>query len=645
MRLINIVPLFPDRIDYMVAEAKRLYAAAGLDEVMLCMTLHPEGEQPAEKVELFRRIFRQYRAALQASGIKVGILFQSLIGHGWPGAPAGVASWPRVETVDGEPSDRYCILNPDFRDYLAATVRTMAAEKPFALLVDDDFRQIDGHGLECFCPRHLAQFNAGNDRPVGADELRSRLRAASPQDSCLRRFETLRVGNLLELAALVRRAIDEVAPEINCGYCTPGYEMLSAGRIAGVLAGRHRPFIRLCNANYLERDIRDLPAMHYRTQALKRMMPAEADLLDESDTFPHHRYSKAAVGLDTKLTLAAWNGLDGAKLWLTNLNWPDAAAEAPYDAVLAANRRRYAVLRETMRSARPTGLVTPLPSPASYRKLWHPLRPWECFYAADWQCLVTNHYGIPGRYAELGEGDGIFLVSGDMLRFFSDAEVAALLEKRLLLDGSAALALAERGFETDLGVGVVAGFFRCGCELDLATGARLPFMNDGSAPLLTPLSERTLTLSQLQELPYHCAQQGTPVGSGVTVFDNSRGGRVAVWSQPLTMPMLLHPLRRRLLIRTLERLNGGRLEVAVESDQDVLALSAGLPAGELLLVCNLNFDCLKEIELRLKAPVRRLERLTGAGEWCETACEPLPDGIRIPHSLYPYENIILKISR
>ena len=161
MRLINIVPLFPDRIDYMVAEAKRLYAAAGLDEVMLCMTLHPEGEQPAEKVELFRRIFRQYRAALQASGIKVGILFQSLIGHGWPGAPAGVASWPRVETVDGEPSDRYCILNPDFRDYLAATVRTMAAEKPFALLVDDDFRQIDGHGLECFCPRHLAQFNAG----------------------------------------------------------------------------------------------------------------------------------------------------------------------------------------------------------------------------------------------------------------------------------------------------------------------------------------------------------------------------------------------------------------------------------------------------------------------------------------------------
>ena len=63
---------------------------------------------------------------------------------------------------------------------------------------------------------------------------------------------------------------------------------------------------------------------------------------------------------------------------------------------------------------------------------------------------MTNHYGIPGRYAELGEGDGIFLVSGDMLRFFSDAEVAALLEKRLLLDGSAALALAERGFETDL---------------------------------------------------------------------------------------------------------------------------------------------------------------------------------------------------
>ena len=42
MRFVNIVPVFPENVDYMVSEAKRLYEECGIDEPTLCMTLHPE---------------------------------------------------------------------------------------------------------------------------------------------------------------------------------------------------------------------------------------------------------------------------------------------------------------------------------------------------------------------------------------------------------------------------------------------------------------------------------------------------------------------------------------------------------------------------------------------------------------------------
>lgn len=52
MRFINVVGLFPGRLDYMVSEAKRLQKESGLNEVALCLTLHPEGF-PATKSRFF----------------------------------------------------------------------------------------------------------------------------------------------------------------------------------------------------------------------------------------------------------------------------------------------------------------------------------------------------------------------------------------------------------------------------------------------------------------------------------------------------------------------------------------------------------------------------------------------------------------
>ena len=87
VRFINIVGILSIGAECMAKEARRVREVTGVDEVALSLTLHPEGIPAIRKAEFYTELFRQYRKALEGSGVKAGILLQSLIGHGWPGAP------------------------------------------------------------------------------------------------------------------------------------------------------------------------------------------------------------------------------------------------------------------------------------------------------------------------------------------------------------------------------------------------------------------------------------------------------------------------------------------------------------------------------------------------------------------------------
>lgn len=71
MKMINIVGVFPGQVDYMVSEAKRLQREVGINETMLCMTLHRQGGERLEKVMLHKQIFREYQDKLRALELKL----------------------------------------------------------------------------------------------------------------------------------------------------------------------------------------------------------------------------------------------------------------------------------------------------------------------------------------------------------------------------------------------------------------------------------------------------------------------------------------------------------------------------------------------------------------------------------------------
>jgi hypothetical protein len=622
----------------MVSEAKRLYKECGIDEPTLCMTLHPQGSPLEEKVELHRRVLHEMLEKLAGTPIKVGVLFQTVLGHRVDSRCD--EPWQHVENLENTESGRMCILDPHYREYTYNMVRTIAAEHPYSLMVDDDFRQINVAGLECFCPAHMAQFNEGLEHPLTADELKEAVRNARPGDPLLERFERLRRQNLIDVAKLIRKAIDSVAPGLRCGCCTPAWEFLIEKDIALALAGDTKPLVRFCNGNYLEGDAKTFPYIAYKNAILRQMMPGIEDFLDEADTCPHNRYSKSAKSLHAKLVLAILSKVCGAKLWLTNTEVPDPWTERKYDTILAKHKKYYPALEQMMKNAEPAGLITPLPEQKAYKKMWHPLHMGKCLYTEEWQLQLLAHYGIPGCYGPLTK-DGVRMLTADMLRFFDNDEIGVMLAGKLLLDRAAAVELVHRGFGPDLGIRL-GKMELWSTEEVWNDGYRgIPFSSSGEKEVPVPLSDRTKVLSNLIYSRFHKDPAPRPVAAGCMLFDNVRGGRVAISTQTLGEGPRPYPRSRHQLIALLEALIGKDLPLYVECDRNVFTRQFTLTDGAALLgVFNLNFDELENIELKGSMKYENVEFLTPEGVWA-----PAPrTGNTVNIELRTYDCAILKLS-
>lgn len=418
---------------------------------------------------------------------------------------------------------------------------------------------------------------------------------------------------------------------------------MSIDRVARAVAGKHRPLVRLCNANYLEGDAKWFPHVTSHAFALRNLIEGDIDVIDEADTYPHHRYSKAAIALHAKLTVAALNGEIGAKIWLSNIYTPDTYTQRKYDEILGRYRHYYPALEEMIRTAKATGPITPLPTKEAVFKQFHPLTPNKAFYNTDWNRDHLSHYGVPGCYARIGQL-GIYLVTGDMLRFFSDAEVSRLLAQRVLLDDKAARILVERGFGNDIGV-------TFGTKLGAVTDARHcksgAFLFYGFHTNVAPMYpvEGSEVVAELVRALYANApdEKLACMGAAACCWDNARGGRVAIIRE-LEEWNPWHPKKRELLIEMLERLNGGPLEVIVECDQDVFARTWTLADGSTMLaVFNLNFDPLETIDLRTATPLEFVEILAEDGTWQSVQWNAAGSISRIAYRLETYGCAILRL--
>ncbi len=658
-RIIDIAPLLGNHKTEIAEDLLRLHKDCGVTDVAFMMPLSPEEAEPTmAKAKHLRDLFLEMRTPLRGSGLRVGILIQSLIGHGTPTD----ARYQRIMALDGTTNNCICPLDPDFKTYVRQAVATVASARPDFLLVDDDFRLFHG-GYGCFCPLHLEAFN----KTFGGQFTRASLKKAlAGEDPSSRRmgndWNKFLLTSLTDLAHVIRDAIDSVDSNAPCGFCACADgcgEIHFAAPIARILAGRQPPFVRVNNAWYLGNDGRGLLDRVYWTAAQMEAFKEIPDILSESDTYPQNRYCTPARALNGQIVLSLLHGTTGAKLWITKMQDYEANSGLAYREMLGRNIKRYDELKRLYPSVSWDEPATPLPG--------QPVSPWNpAVYnkqrTANWVSNVCGHMGIPCRVAP-GDRVGVktLMLTGPEISFFTDTELKSFLGKGLLLDGPAAAQLCKRGFANLLGVdaespsGWRANFERMNDHRinGRAAGAKISIstLMGGSAVRLSARSPRLQTLSSLYRIPWYLSPKEEVVGAGLTLFENDLGGRVAVFAAAMGFTPFMDEKRREQLINILGWLNRDPLPVVVVSDVDIYVrhgvIAAENGGGELLCVFNMNMDALPELRLRASgARIKAIHCLKGDGTW--RAIDWHPDSsselvVQVP--LETMEPLILKLRR
>ena len=643
--LYNVMPYSPGREAQCAADCREYARRTGCDLVLYSLSLHPEGKPAMEKAERLVASYRALKRELEGSEVRLGVLVQSILGH-WPRVDRETENWTRTVNVKGE-KVRFCPDDPGFAGYIDSVFAMLATERPAFILTDDDVRAYS-HDAECFCPRHIAEFNARMGTELTEAEVRERVAAASQDDSAYKTFLSVQRGMMERLARRFRAAIDSVDPSIPAGVCMGGEETFLVGPLARTVAAKWQtPMVRLANGSYMERYQTRLPESAIRTLGFAELYrDSEIDLLCEADTCPHNFWSKSALSFFTHLELSAFCGLKGAKVWYVGAHKGQTPVSRGYVDVLARNRGLLdALSREVGETTGAAGVAVP-----SFSRFpnWH--------LAGDHREMPINPgtfaqgvfipFGIPFRAEGDFTSDGVYVVSStNEVKRFTDAELDQVFSHKVLVTGEAALALTRRGRRDLIGLSAERRTFRYNVERDAATKTRYAASPSDRMPFFSEISEGAEIVSHLGYSPYAGAAEFEAVAPGAVLWRNALGGTVAVCAYHAEM-MSLHLFsdeRKAYVLKLLDRLCGGPLPFVCGNSQDVLVLARNRrDGGAAVMVVNLNSEPITS--LRLRAPgAAEVSILSSGGTWESQNFSRDGEWIDIPVPIAFYEAKVFRI--
>ncbi len=631
MHDIFIVDVAPGDEAASIARIRDLVAQTGARDLAFMVTAVPNEEPLADRLRDWVHRFRLLKVGLEGTPARAGLLIQALIGHGDRGRLAGEVPFQPLVGADGVVSrESFCPLDPDFQAYTTTLMTTLAREAPAFFMIDDDFRLAshDPAHRGCMCPLHLARFVEMTGLDLSREALVARFAAG---DTALRtQWEELKRRSLVELAGVIRAAVDVVDPSIPGSLACVAAEVHFAQDIAETLASDHPPLVRVHNAIYLEHGLKDFPERVTRTQREIAALSPATTVLTEADTCPHNRHSLSVRSHLAHLTATTLVGCRGGKYWFIKTDEDGWRETMPF---MDALKRARPFLDEV---GRIRDHVTWLGPQVLGRIEEIVQKPWDQqraldFPTDDWGWRVFGRLGIPftvGSGEDLA-GTGLPDAPRALCRTasyaFDDDELRDLLAGSLLLDGEAAWLLGQRGFGDLLGVTVDDAPFACTAEIlhmipeSTRSREQTVGMTGSGRYRLTPKSVDTRVVSSFVTGTVGAL---APVAPGLTWYENALGGRVAVYGLSMQAPLewiFYNAKRKTQLIETLTWLAEGRPPVWVETDLDVFVLHGRdtSDAGRAYLcVFNLNPDTLEGLTVRFPgAPVREVERLLPDGTW------------------------------
>ena len=528
-----------------------------------------------------------------------------------------------VVDCEGHVSDAVCPLDQGFkRRMIDGIAATCSAGRPFIVFFEDDYELMWHRGMNglggCFCDHHLAAFAERYGKRLSAVEIAAAFRKRTKENEPLRQtFADTQKASLVQFAHDVRRAIDSVDPAIRTCLCQ-SYRVDLDGdtteAIARAFAGGTRPAVRIYGARYNnENQAVKLPQTLAHTAWSAATLPKDIEIIHESDPYPHNRFFSAAAFLGSEIACAFMCGVHDSYLYCSQY-LDDPFEDGGYADWFNCNRRRLEVVRDFRAKARPVGVSISF-NPKEHYLVREPAPGRKLDFLND-GAYFLGKLGFP--YAAVG-GE-VTILSAQSADQMTDDEIRRALSGGVLLDGAAALALSERGFNELLGV-VPTRVDRLPVTKErilAAAGCRRRGKNV-NCWLLDPVGGveasvllKLAPLSGAESWAEYVGPAGDSVAPSITYFSNALGGRVAVLSQGLSgnrSSGIYSPRKQELFANLFGRLSQGRLDVCAPETPCtwVLACVSGDGGEMLVMVNNLAGETRDDVVLRLS------EKWQGAG--------------------------------
>ena len=216
----SMMPLNTTHLEEVCADVKEQYRRGITTCPLFIMTLVPEGNPVWDKAGQMCEKYAKFRDELAKDNVPAGILVQASLGHGYD---INLAPFTRfLGVTDGKERNVYCPLDKDFQAHFKSVMKRLAAERPKAIMLDDDFRIMMRPGNGCACGLHMAEFERRTGKKWNRDQMWAHIESHPANDPLTVEFIKMQTDSLVEAIKVFREGIDEVDPTIQGINCTSG---------------------------------------------------------------------------------------------------------------------------------------------------------------------------------------------------------------------------------------------------------------------------------------------------------------------------------------------------------------------------------------------------------------------------------------
>ncbi len=509
--------IHPSRVEESAAEIIDCCRRIGCTQVLLFTS--PYDEMPSfPGVEWYREYISIIKPCIQRfrdAGITVGINVLQTLGHIYYPESCSDFGFQRRVNINGDVSHAgACPLDNELRLYTSEVYKLWAELEPNVIFVDDDYRNILGEGLQCFCPLHMESISGHYGSTVTREQMADALHKDSTGSMKLRRAcQDALSSALVSFAEEIYEAVTSVSPNTRLGIMTANVPGGLFGEdihaLASALAGDNRPLVRPQVGIYTEPHLHSIPGVLLNPSFLRDACGQDIELWVEMENYPFTSYSKSAQMTLLQMTICLLLGNDKQAINIFDL----------YGHPLSDNEDIVAMLEEKRPYMEAISRLVPSESPnEGIRSFIHKDSPAVRRCEPSGAIIDGRPYDtwLPNLGLPMGFKSSAFnFIAGDDILALDDQQIGELLKAGAVMDARALECLWLRGFGERVGV-------KCGEAINIDNVGYETFT---SAEFNPKYQNRLFPLRAFSQ-PGHFMELQAESG-GISFINNYKGERVS----------------------------------------------------------------------------------------------------------------------